>query len=232
MYATIGCLALAAALTAAAPPVPTRSGTELAEQARRELDSISAVQLRMTSPGFSLRLSLDEDGNCAGSAAMTDHGRVKIVKRGETVWLAPNAAFWRTQVGGEDGEKLANSVNGRYIKGTSDQALMEGMSATCDLDVLRTAAFAGDGSQWRRGTGAAGHHLTRTQGDTTVTMDVAPHGRPYPRTVTRETPGAGQDVLRLSRFGAPVPRGVPSERDSLDTAELTELLDSPPTESV
>ncbi|MGW8380679.1 hypothetical protein [Streptomyces sp. ODS28] len=118
--AAVGCAALVATLTAASPPQPRQPGGEMAGAARAQLDSVPSVRLHMTSGDFSLRLALDEHGNCAGDVDMADQGRVKLVKRGGTVWLAPDAAFWRAQVGGQEGELLAQGVKGRYMKGASE----------------------------------------------------------------------------------------------------------------
>ncbi|WP_461020577.1 hypothetical protein [Streptomyces daliensis] len=231
------------------------SGQEIAERAQGQLQSMSSLHLKLRSSGFSLSLSLDERGNCAGTASMDSQGKLKMVKRGDTVWLKPNAAFWKSQVGGARGQAVDDVVDGRYIKGKSSDTLMEGMSSTCDLKAFRasTGVTGGDPTNWKRaatgggggeggGGGGGGDEradtkgtteykgrpavrITSTQGEATLTMLVSAKGKPYPLALSSAT-SEGKDVLGLSGFDKPVPKKTPSADDTISVKELTRKLES------
>jgi hypothetical protein len=60
-------------------------------------------------------------------------GSVELVKRGEQVWMKPDTAFWKAQVPGPQGDAVAQLFKGRYIHGTTKDAMLKGLSdtATC-----------------------------------------------------------------------------------------------------
>lgn len=193
------------------------SGQEVADRAKRELDGTSSLQVEMRSPDHALRIALNEGGDCAGTVTMHGKGTIDMVKRGSTVWIKPDAAFWKNDIGGERGAKAAKKFDGRYIKGSSDDAVMSQLSSACDLKGLKdgtdpgargggksggpAGATEGDArehgrgaGEWKRGErtehqGKAAIPLTRTERGVEVTMLVAAEGKPYPLKISRK--GAG-----------------------------------------
>lgn len=222
------------------PDLSDLSAEKIAEKASKQLNSASSVRLRMKAADLRLNLTLDEKANCSGKVEIPGKGSVKLIKRGGTIWLKPSGAFWRAQLGGEQGESAARKFKGRYVKGTSADAELggKGLTSACDLDSFRTASGAqtGPGPSWKRGepTRVDGHEaipVTRAQDDVRVRMHVSTEGKPYPLKLERQA-GGERDEIGLTRYGDPVPRSTPPADRTVTVDELrSHLQDSPPQDS-
>lgn len=212
-----------------------RSAQRIAAEAQGQLDRLSSVRMRLTTASMTLDIALDKWGNCTGRAETDDRGSMEFVKRGRTVWLKPDDAFWKSQAGGDRGAAVAEYVNGRYIRGTTADPAMRGMEATCDLAGLRqsVAATTGDGRQageWKR-DGTADYRdrqaisVSREDPRGKTTLLVAAEGRPNPLKVTR-TSGSGTETLELGRFQQPVTDRTPPAEDSVDVGTLEKAVNS------
>ncbi|MFE0672858.1 hypothetical protein [Streptomyces sp. NPDC058867] len=233
-------LLLAPALPVAAAEDPT--ARELADEAERNLRDAESVRLRLTdrSEGTetsttqptSMDLALDRSGNCAGTMEMgSDGGSVEIVKRGDEVWLKPDTAFWKAQVPGDQGDAVAELFDGRYIHGSTDDALLKGMADTCDLRNFQREADSSPGSASLR----KGEETTR-DGTEVVPLTGEVDGARTTLYVTADSPHLlveatqrDQDTdvrLRFSEYDEPVPTRTPSADDSVDVGRLQEELQS------
>ncbi|MBA0054248.1 hypothetical protein E0L36_26350 [Streptomyces sp. AJS327] len=225
---------------------------EVADRAQEQMESLSSVRLRITAPAYDLRMSVDEGGDCAGSVALRGKGRLDIVKRGDAVWLKPDAAFWKKDLGGARGAEAAERFAGRYIRGSAQDSALQGITGTCDLDALRGGTGAGDQSGrdaprapgWKLGErtdyrGEPTVTVRRTESGARVEMVVAAEGKPYPLRVVREEadsggqrgPGSGgeesRSELRLSAFDEPVRPQAPDRSRTIPPEELNEHLGKP-----
>ncbi|WP_243274583.1 hypothetical protein SALCHL_004139 [Streptomyces albus subsp. chlorinus] len=199
----------------------------------------------MAAPDLRLNLTLDEKANCSGKVSVPGRGSVRLIKHGDTVWLKPDAAFWKGQLGPEAGAQAAREFKGRYIKGSArdDDLGGKGLATACDLDAFRAAsgAMATPGPRWKRGRqGRVGGHrsvpVTRTQEEARVTMHVSADGKPYPLRLERRS-GRDHDEIDLGRFDRPVPRGTPPKERTVPVEKLRRHFehsqqDQPPSESV
>ncbi|MGW2179800.1 hypothetical protein ACWCXX_17205 [Streptomyces sp. NPDC001732] len=193
----------------------------------RSLHLSTRGDLGTDSPPMRLELTLDRDGNCNGSVDLgRNQGSVRIVKRGEAVWVKPDANFWKNQVPG-GGSAFAAILDGRYMKGSADDPRLRGLADGCDLDTFQK--LVRDNADNERGTldkgrkttlaGAPVVPLTRTQDDRTLTMYVAATGKPYPLRITVR--GGGADaVVGFSAFDKPVPTATPPPDQSYDISAL------------
>ncbi|MGI5349304.1 hypothetical protein ACQEU8_14060 [Streptomyces sp. CA-250714] len=227
------------------PDITELSGEEIAEKASAELNSAHSLRVRMKAPDLRLDLTLDEKANCSGKIGVPGKGSVQLVKRGDTVWLKPDAAFWRAQLGAEQGAAAAEKFKGRYIKGSArnDDLGGKGLATACDLDAFRAASGVRDtpGPRWKRGdeSSVQGHRsvpVTRAQKKARVTMHVATEGKPYPLRLERRA-GGNHDEIELGRFDRPVSRAVPSKDRTVTVGQLRRHFehaqrDEPPSESV
>ena len=209
------------------------SGQEIAEKAVKELNSASSLRLKMKAQDLELNLTLDEKANCAGKITIPGKGSVKLIKRGGTVWMKPSAAFWRHEIGGEQGEAAADRFKGRYVKGSSDDSMLggNGLATACDLDAFRASAGAdterGPG-RWKRGAptevdGHAAVPVTRVRDSVEVRMLVADHGKPYPVKLERAA-GPDADEISLGRYDKPVSDRTPPRGKTVGVEELRDQL--------
>ncbi|MEU2673670.1 hypothetical protein ABZ622_33385 [Streptomyces sp. NPDC007164] len=216
------------------------SAQQIADRSRDALLSTRSLHLSVrgelgdNSPPSSLELSLDRDGNCNGSVGLGhSQGSVRVVKRGDDVWVKPDANFWKNQVP-TGGSAFAAILNGRYMKGSADDPRLRDLAKGCDLDTFRK--LVGDNADNDRGTLNKGHKtmldgapvvpLTRMRDGRTLTMYVAATGKPYPLKITVQ--GNGTDaVVGFSAFDKPVPTTTPPPDQTYDISALLGRTSAP-----
>ncbi|WP_247746860.1 hypothetical protein [Streptomyces oryzae] len=203
------------------------------------------MRVRMKAPDLRLDLTLDEKANCSGKVGVPGKGSVRLVKHGDTLWIKPDAAFWKAQLGPAQGAKAAEKLKGRYIKGSAahDDLGGKGLTTACDLDAFRAASGVRGtpGPHWKRGDEGSvqGHRavpVTRTQKKARVTMHVSAEGKPYPLRLERKA-GRNHDEIDLGRFDRPVSRATPPKDRTISVDQLRRHFGGsqqgePPSESV
>ena len=217
------------------------SARELATQAKDNLLDADSVHLKLTDRSAGTRtstnqptsmdLALDRDGNCAGTMRMGGKGgSLEIVKQGAEVWLKPDTAFWKAQVPGPQGDAVAKLFKGRYIHGSTKDAMLKGMADTCDLNAFQKEV-ASDSS----GGGTLTKGAETTVDDTKVIpLKGREDGKRSTLYVTSDSPhrlvqatqkGGGTDLtLAFSDYDKPVPSKTPSADDSVDVDKIQQEL--------
>ncbi|MEV3858969.1 hypothetical protein AB0J38_32225 [Streptomyces sp. NPDC050095] len=220
------------------------SARQLADDAKQELLDAHSLHLVLTNraqgggdahapAAFDLRL--DEDGNCAGSLRMgtggTDGGSVDLVKRGDEVWMKPDATFWKTQVSGSSGELAAQLFGDRYVHGTTDDPMLDGLAETCDLDAFRAQLDSGSAR-------AAQEQLTKGAPTTVDSTRVVPltgtsdgdhltlyvtENAPHRLVRATEKSPAETVTMTLGEYDRPVPSATPSADESVDVSQLHDV---------
>lgn len=215
------------------------SAQQISDKAEKALRGAESVHLKMdvadgaegagTAAGgapASIDLVLDRDGNCAGEVGTDGQGSVEIVKRGEKVWMKPDAAFWKAQAPGKQGEAAAELFKGRYIYGTTSDAMLKPMAETCDLKRFQKEITSDDtkGEKLTKGKvtdvgGTEAIPIVNKEDGATQTVYVATEGEPYPLKLTSEG-GDGDGTMTFSDYGDPVPDETPAKSESVDIAKL------------
>ncbi|TGB05561.1 hypothetical protein [Streptomyces sp. MZ04] len=236
-WGTAACTAVAllAAPAAALADTEDLSAREITDKAEKELLDAKSVTLELEQKGAdlggdepaSMKLALDQDDNCVGSLTMADKGgSLELIKRGEKVWMKPDAAFWKAQLPGGQGEAAADIIGDRYLYGTTDDVLLKDMAGVCDLKEIQQEVRdgSGDESTLKKGDrtevdGTDVIPVTGREDGKTITLDVAAEGTPYLVRATEK--GDGTDsVLKLSDYDKPVPKDTPSDEDSVNVSQL------------
>ncbi|MEU9321873.1 hypothetical protein [Streptomyces sp. NPDC048295] len=213
---------------------------QISDRSRDALLSARSLHLSMRGDlggdqsSMTLELTLDRDGNCNGSVVLgQDQGSVRIVKRGDAVWVKPDANFWKNQVPG-DGSAFAAILHGRYMKGSASDPRLLGVTNGCDLDTFQK--LVSDNANNDRGTlnkgrkttldGAPVVPLTRMRDGQTLMTYVAATGKPYPLRLTAQ--GGGADaVVDFSAFDKPVPTTTPPPDQTYDISALLGRTSAP-----
>lgn len=216
-----------------AQDIDTLTAQQIADRARDAL--LDAHSMHLSTRGdlgkghtpMSLDLTLDRSGNCDGSVDLgNSQGSVLIVKRGNDVWVKPDADFWKNQVP-DGGPAFAAILNGRYMRASATDPRLLTLTKACDLDTFQKLVSdnadndAGTLNKAARTTlgKASVVPLTRMRGGTTLTLYVAATGRPYPLRLTLQGDGADATV-NFSAFDKPVPTSTPPPQDSFDINAL------------
>ncbi|WP_327371098.1 hypothetical protein [Streptomyces sp. NBC_01217] len=209
--------------------IDTLTAQQIVDRSRDALMGVRSLHLSTHgdldrgNPSMTLELTLDRDGNCNGSVDLGNkQGSVRIVKRGDDVWVKPDADFWKNQVPG-GGAAFAAILDGRYMKSSATDPRLRQLVTGCDLDTFQK--MVGDNADNDRGTlnkgrkttldGASVVPLTRLRDDRKLTMYVAATGRPYPLRITIEDGGA-HAVMGFSAFDKPVPTATPPPDRTFD----------------
>ncbi|MEV0369924.1 hypothetical protein AB0I10_08890 [Streptomyces sp. NPDC050636] len=220
-----------------------KSAQQISDISRRELLAAKSLRLRTqtsVSP-TKLDLTLDRAGNCTGVISKGASGRVEIVKRGKQVWIRPDAAYWKTQLPGREGIDAAKRFKGRFLHGTTADAVLKRISAACDLTAFQKSAAGPDhpptpppGSPTPRAPalskgkptaheGARVLPLIKKSGPATQTLYVAIKGKHYPVKLTT-TVGRESSTLLLSNYDKPVPARTPPAGKTVDISVLEQRL--------
>ncbi|MGA4850783.1 hypothetical protein ACOBQB_32760 [Streptomyces sp. G5(2025)] len=233
--------------------VADMSARKISDKAKQELLDAKSVHLSMKRTGgdsaakgagreadsddpTSLELTLDRDGNCAGTMKEAGGASLELVKRGDKVWMKPDATFWRTQVPGGDGKAAAELFKGRYIHGTTGDAMLKDVAEVCDLTEFQreiqdadAAEDADDTKSLKKGDpttvdGIDVIPLTETEDGKKNTMYIATEGKPYLVKSVERDDGDERTTTGFTDYGDPVPAGTPSPKESVDVAKLKERL--------
>ncbi|MFD9288926.1 hypothetical protein ACFWBV_11560 [Streptomyces sp. NPDC060030] len=172
-------------------------------------------------------LSLDRSGDCVGGVDLgEDKGKVEIIKRGDSVWVKPDADFWENQVP-VGGSAFESVLAGRYLKGSASDSRLRPVVDACDLDTFQR--LVSDNADSNAGTYTKGEvttvdgvrtvPVTRTLHGQELTAYVETGGEHHPVRITVHGDGADAAV-DFSGFDEPVPTGTPSADDSVDVGAV------------
>ncbi|MET9546704.1 hypothetical protein ABZY36_15520 [Streptomyces sp. NPDC006627] len=229
------------------------SARKISDKAKQELLDAQSVHLSMKRTGgdtaaksgdrdaesddpTSLELTLDRDGNCAGTMKDARGASLELVKRGDKVWMKPDEAFWKTQVPGGDGKAAAELFKGRYIHGTTGDPMVKDVAEVCDLKELQREikdaddADDADTKSLKKGEpttvdGIDVIPLTETEDGKKNTMYVGTEGKPYlVKSVEKDDGDGERTTTDFTDYGEPVPARTPSPEESVDVAKLKEHL--------
>ncbi|MFG2491372.1 hypothetical protein ACGFSD_09970 [Streptomyces caniferus] len=218
-----------------------KSAQQISDDALQQLLAAQSLRLRTETSAdpTKLDLTLDRAGNCTGAISKGEYGRVELVKRGDEVWMKPDAAFWKGLLPGKKGDDAAAKYRDTFLHGTTKNSFLRGVSAACDLKAFQKAATGPE----RRpsGTPSPSHSASLTKGRPTTqegtrvlpvvkktrgaveTLYVAIDGKHYPRKLTAAVDHQTGTIL-LSNYDTPVSTKTPAPDETADIAALDDLL--------
>ncbi|MFE1770504.1 hypothetical protein [Streptomyces sp. NPDC059008] len=221
-----------------------KSAQQISDDALDQLVAAKSLRLRtLTTAGpTKLDITLDQAGNCAGAISKGALGRVQMIKRGDQVWMKPDAAFWKSQFPGTQGTEAAAKYKDTFLHGTTHDGFLQSLSAACDLTAFQKSAAGTD--EPPTNTPSPSITSTLTKGRPTVhegtrvlpvvrkfdgavqTLYVAIKGKPYPLKLTTEIDHETGTIL-LSNYDRPVPTKTPAPADTVDIAVFEDMLEGP-----
>ncbi|MEW1659504.1 hypothetical protein [Streptomyces sp. NPDC093707] len=245
-FTALTCGAAAVTVAAACAAAPTgdsdgegslahKSAQQISDDALHALLGARSLRLRTQSStsATKLDLTLDRDGNCAGNISKGPLGRVDLIKRGKDVWLKPDAAFWKSQLPGDQGADAARTYQDRYLHGTTQDSFLKSLATACDLTAFQKSVAPQSPapqspsspsvtlSKGRPTTheGVRVLPIVKKAKGATQTVYVAIDGTHYPMQLTTEVDHETGTVL-LSNYDRPVPSHTP---DPAKTADISVL---------
>lgn len=208
------------------------SAPEIAELSFERLQQVDALRvagwLRFNEGGqqeIDFEVHLDRAGDCTGEFGTPHDGSFEVIKSGEKVWLKPDAQLWR-DIGGPEGEEMAESMVGMYVYGTLDEPEVAEFAEVCSLDEF-TAPFEPGGGTQEMTMGPKTTHgsvpvvsLHDRSAGPDMTLLVAAEGEPYPLSVSG-TSGSDRIDVDFSDFDQPVTAEEPPAHLVVDMAFST-----------
>ncbi|MFJ7154129.1 hypothetical protein ACIQUQ_04250 [Streptomyces sp. NPDC101118] len=210
--------------------IADESATTIAEKAREAMADAQSMTLdaRITDATgtTTLDLHLDVDGNCAGTVGLPGNGgHADLIKRGQDVWMKLDDTLLKSQVPGPAGDAAIALINGRYIHGTVQNALLRDFTDFCDLSNFKNT-FAGRpvNEQLTKGQrttvdGAPAITVTSRHDNQTGTYYVSTEDTPYLLKAEVREPGK-RDVASFGDFNEPVPAKTPAPADTIEFSDL------------
>ncbi|MGH4034277.1 hypothetical protein ACQB60_35765 [Actinomycetota bacterium Odt1-20B] len=248
MTSTTAAAALALTLTGFAPAATSRndggtadlSAQEIFEKSRTATEGATSLRIKVDAGKAggdragkeampSVDLALDRKGDCTGTIT-EDGAAIELIKKGEKVWIKPDAAFWQHELPGRDGEAAQELLKNRYLYGTTADPMLQDVADACDLnkflqgdDEDEPTNLQKDGTSSLDGTKVV--KLTGKEDGKPVTYYVAAEGKPY--MIKAEGEDDGQKLAAVfSDFDKPVPSKTPSADETLDVSKLNNQLQS------
>ncbi|MGY5132895.1 hypothetical protein ACWGJW_10880 [Streptomyces nigrescens] len=218
-----------------------KSAQQISDDALHQLVAAKSLRLRTQTSAdpTKLDLTLDQAGNCTGAISKGELGRVELVKRGNQVWMKPDAAFWKSQLPGNEGDEAAAKYKNTFLHGTTKDAFLHNLSAACDLTAFQKTAIPPEEPPSGAPSPSATPTLTKgrptTHEGTRVlpvvkkaqgavqTLYVAIDGKHYPLKLTAEVDHQTGTIL-LSNYDTPVSTKTPAPGDTADISVLEERL--------
>jgi hypothetical protein len=217
--------------TTPADPFAGLTGAEIADRAVKA--TTGARSLRMTgdvpddASGGAIRIdmSLNRQGECAGTLSLDGQGKAELIKTGDTLYMKYDERFLRAQSEGEpkaDTDAAVAMLAGRWTRTAATGQDAEDIASFCDLDSVLGDTVGAGPDVTRGGTatvdGTPALVLHEKDGTDRSTLYVATEGEPYLLRVTgtsEEDPG----TLAFSAYDEPVPAEAPAG-DVLDLDTL------------
>lgn len=221
-----------------------KSAQQIADDALQQLVGAQSLRLRTQTSAdpTKLDLTLDRAGNCTGAISKGESGSVELIKRGNQVWMKPDAAFWKGQLPGKPGEEAAAKYENTFLHGTTKNSFLRNLSAACDLKAFQKSASTPEKpSSGHSSTPSHAPSVSLTKGRPTTeegtrvlpvikkakgavqTLYVAIDGKHYPRKLTAEL-NHRSGVILLSNYDTPVSTKTPAPGDTADISVLEKLL--------
>lgn len=214
--------------------IEDKSAEEIVEAATETLQNARSVRIELDAKDSdgamgtdltSMNMTLDRDGNCAGTIGK-DGGSVELIKRGDKVWIKPDAAFWKAEAPGPEGEAAYELIKNRYVMGSADDPMLKDTAELCDLSMLMKEN--GERAEEARNLRKAGVttvdgtrviEVKGTEDGNAVALYVAAEGKPYLVRAT-EKGKDGDATATFTKYDEPVPSKTPSPDETVDLSGL------------
>jgi hypothetical protein len=204
---------------------------QISDKAKDALKSAHSLRAVAASEELNLDLTMDRDGNCAGTVSQgSDGGKATIIKRGDWVWMKGDHAFWE-KVSPSKADSIEAVLGDRYVKASTSDSDFGFDSDTCDLGSMSSSLDndSGDNKVTKAGittvNGVRCVQLKGTDTDGPTDIYVSTVGKPYP--VKLAGTDHGKPVaLTFTDYDKPVPTSTPSADQTLDAEKLKALQSS------
>jgi hypothetical protein len=137
--AIAACLAAAGCGSGSSDPLSGMSAKQIATKAVDSLKSAPAFTIVGSGPddGHTININLGFKGgkDCVGTLSEGSEGSLDLVVIGNTVWLKPDATFWKTQAGSA-GAQVAKVLAGKYVQAPTSNSNAASLAGVCNASSM------------------------------------------------------------------------------------------------
>ena len=128
--------------SATADPLADKSATAIITKAFADTSAASSVHVTGTGTdsgqNISLALTVVRGKGCTGTISESKSGSFQVIYLGKSVWIKPDAAFWKSIAAGSSDARLgASLLSGKWLKDSaSDTSGLGSLVSVCSLSSL------------------------------------------------------------------------------------------------
>ncbi|WP_030763024.1 hypothetical protein [Streptomyces sp. NRRL F-2664] len=208
-----------------------KSAQAIADASRKAMSEVTSMRMvaKVTEGAGTTGLDIrfDEAGSCVGSVTPPGgSGRAEVIKRGDDVWMKLDDELLRAQAPGAAAEDAIALIDGRYLHGTTDNAMLRDFAQFCDLDHFKKEFSAKPaGERLTKGPtttvdGRPAITVTGKRGGDTGTYEVSTQDEPYLLRIQGAKASGERVQATFSAFDEPVRAQPPAPGDTVDLSEL------------
>jgi len=149
--ASVSCLAVAAcggsttsggaapSASSTVDPLASLTATQVSAKAVADAEAAPSLMFKgsvvQSGQPLTLDLAIKPGHGCTGTIGEGSKGSLKLIVIGKTVYMNPDAAFWKAN-GGADGAAATALIDGRYLETSTSDAQMGSLATLCDVKQL------------------------------------------------------------------------------------------------
>jgi hypothetical protein len=198
-------------------PLASLTATQVLNEATVDTNAASSLHVTGTvaDAGQTITFNLDsaKGKGCIGTLAEGTKGSFQLILLGTTVWIKPDATFWKTSAGATDSAVLS-LLEGKYLKSSTGSSGLSSLSQICSLSNLLGQLKS---TNLTKGPVSTASGTPVLQLSDTVTNDMAyVTDQTAPLFVRITATGANGGTLTFSNYNAPVNIVAPPATEVID----------------
>ena len=202
-------------------PLASLTASQIFTKATADTSAASSLHVvgSVNNSGQTITFTLDiaKGTGCAGALAEGSKGSFKLIVLGKSVWVLPDATFWKSAAGTGANSTVLSLLEGKYLSGsTASTSGLNGLSQLCGLsDLIASQAL-------KASTVTKGAVTTFGGSQVLELMDSATNGTAYvtdqaqPLVVRISGTGASGGTITFSNYNSPVTVTAPPASEVID----------------
>ena len=120
-------------------PLASLTATQVSAKAVADAEAAPSLTFKgsvvQSGQPLTLDLAIKPGHGCTGTIDEGSKGSLKLIVIGKTVYMNPDAAFWKAN-GGADGAAASALIDGRYLETSTSDTQMGSLATLCDVKQL------------------------------------------------------------------------------------------------
>lgn len=202
-------------------PLSGMSAKQVATKAIADLKSAPSFTIAGSGPDdgqtVSINLGFKGGKDCTGTVGEGSEGSLALVVIGSTVYLKPDATFWKA-VAGSEGATMSKQLAGKYIEAPASNSNVSSLAGICNVDTLTSQMnIPTDVAKGALTTVSGQQALTLTDKAKDATMYVSDTASPrILKVVSKQSGNSGQFTIT---YGVPATITAPTASETVNGSQ-------------